>query len=306
MLHIPIKRFNVLGFCLFAAAGATLTSCSSLSQQPYDVDGIYNNSKIVVEDTHEKGKYYAEYFKEKTEDNEAFFTDVDNYSSNYNQPNGGWGDATTDTQIVYNFDNWGWGNPYWGWNNWGWGSPFWGWNNWGFGWGMGMGFGWGGAWGWNNWGWGNPYWGWGYPGVGFRNISRSNSYRALTSRQWAYNNRMATTNARGLRSSSLSNRNSFGRSTTFARENSRATRMAVSQERFQSNRNSFDRSRNTNNNFNTRTNRSNRIETNRMQRSTRPVYTPSSNSRMNSGGSFGGSRGGGSMGGGMRSGGGRR
>ncbi len=124
MLPNIFKRSNLIRFCLVTSSGLLLTACSGLNQKPYDVDGIYNNSKIVVEDTHEKGAYYSEYFKEKSQETDAYFTDVDNYTSNYNEPNGGWGDTTSETQLVYHYNNWGWGNPYLGWNNWGWGMGF--------------------------------------------------------------------------------------------------------------------------------------------------------------------------------------
>lgn len=303
MLPNIFKRSNLIRFYLVTSSGLLLTACSGLNQKPYDVDGIYNNSKIVVEDTHEKGTYYQEYFKEKSEETDAYFTDVENYSSNYNEANGGWGDATSETQLVYHYDNWGWGNPYWGWNNWGWGMGF----------GYGFGFGWGGGWGYPYYGWGGgwgyPYygggWGWGYNS--YRNISRSNSYRTLTSRQMAgaNGNRMVANNTRSLRGSSLSSsRNLNATNRTFARANTSLNRISTSQGMMRNTRTtSFDDNRTIRNNrFNTNT----RTNTNtRMERSTsRPTYTPSSNTRMNTGGSMGGSRGGGSMGGGMRSGGG--
>src|SRR5690606_37734897 len=103
MLLTIFNKAHLVRLSTLAFAGIVLTGCSGLNQKPYDVDGIYNNSKIVVEDTHEKGAYYTEYFKEKAEESEAYFTDVENYSSNYNEANGGWGDTTSDTQIVYNY-----------------------------------------------------------------------------------------------------------------------------------------------------------------------------------------------------------
>ncbi len=302
MLPNIFKRSNLIRFCLITSSGLLLTACSGLNQKPYDVDGIYNNSKIVVEDTHEKGAYYSEYFKEKSQEIDAYFTDVDNYTSNYNEPNGGWGDTTSETQLVYHYNNWGWGNPYLGWNNWGWGMGF----------GYGFGYGWGYPYyGWG--GWGYPYygggWGWGYNN--YRNISRSNSYRTLTTRQMAgaNGNRMVANNTRSLRGSTLnSSRNLNATNRTFARANSSLSRISTSNEMLRTNRtNSFDDNRTIRNErFNTRTTNT-RTSTNRIERSTtRPTYTPSSNTRMNTGGSMGGSRSSGSMGGGMRSGGGRR
>ncbi len=301
MLPNIFKRSNLIRFCLITSSGLLLTACSGLNQKPYDVDGIYNNSKIVVEDTHEKGAYYSEYFKEKSEETDAYFTDVDNYTSNYNEPNGGWGDTTSETQLVYHYNKWGWGNPYWGWGM-GFGYGF-GWGGWG-GWGYPY-YGWGG--------WGYPYygggWGWGYNN--YRNISRSNSYRTLTTRQMAgaNGNRMVANNTRSLRGSTLnSSRNLNATNRTFARANSSLSRISTSNEMLRTNRtNSFDDNRTIRNErFNTRTTNT-RTSTNRIERSTtRPTYTPSSNTRMNTGGSMGGSRSSGSMGGGMRSGGGRR
>ncbi len=302
MLPNIFKRSNLIRFCLITSSGLLLTACSGLNQKPYDVDGIYNNSKIVVEDTHEKGAYYSEYFKEKSQETDAYFTDVDNYTSNYNEPNGGWGDTTSETQLVYHYNNWGWGNPYLGWNNWGWGMGF----------GYGFGYGWGYPYyGWG--GWGYPYygggWGWGYNN--YRNISRSNSYRTLTTRQMAgaNGNRMVANNTRSLRGSTLnSSRNLNATNRTFARANSSLSRISTSNEMLRTNRtNSFDDNRTIRNErFNTRTTNT-RTSTNPIERSTtRPTYTPSSNTRMNTGGSMAGSRSSGSMGGGMRSGGGRR
>ena len=64
MLLTIFHKSRLIPIGVLAVAGITFSSCSSLSQQAYDVDGIYNNSKIVVEDTHEKSAYYTEYFKE--------------------------------------------------------------------------------------------------------------------------------------------------------------------------------------------------------------------------------------------------
>lgn len=308
MLPTILKKLNLIRFFLIASGGLLVTACAGLSQKPYDVDGIYNNSKIVVEDTHEKGAYYADYFKEKAEETDAYFTDVDNYTSNYNEANGGWGDTTSETQLVYNYpySYMGWGNSFWGWNDWSWGMGF----SYGFG-------GWGGGfWGSPYYGWGYPYYGygWGYPYYSYRNVSRSNSYRTLTSRQMANTNgnRLATNNTRSLRSNTANNGRNFNATNkTFARAGSSLNRISTAESTLRTTRiSSFDnnttiRSERLNNrNSNLRTTNS-RTNNNRVERATtRPTYTPSSNTRMNSG-STGGSRGG-SMGGGMRSGGGRR
>lgn len=299
MLPIIYKRFHLIRLGLIASVGISLTGCSSLNQKPYDVDGIYNNSKIVVEDTHEKGAYYAEYFKEKEEEANQYFTDVENYSSNYTQGNGAWGDTTSETQIVYNY-------PY---SYFGWGYPFGGWYD--SYWGFGFGYGWGGYWGY-------PYYGygWGYPyyGYGGRTLSRSNSYRTLTNRQLStasgrgMNN--SSLNSRSLRSSSLnSTRNSLKSDRTFSRANTSFNRMNAAESSLQTRRSTtFDDPKTTRNdrfNNSTRYNTT-RNSNSRIERSTsRPTFTPSSNTRMNSG-SMNSSRSSGSMGGGMRSGGGRR
>lgn len=301
MLLTIFHKSRLIPFGMLAVAGITFSSCSSLSQQAYDVDGIYNNSKIVVEDTHEKSAYYTEYFKELEGQNDEFFTDIDNYSSNY-QANGGWGDTTTETTILYNdlYSNWGWGYPYGGWY-----SSYWG-----------LGFGWSGYWGYPyyyGYGWGHPYYGygWGYPYYSYRNVSRSNSYRNMNSRMMrTTSNRLSTNNTRTLQRNAINN-SRLNTNKTFAREASTVTRMNAAQNQMQRRSdNSFDTSRRSEQ-FNNRSSsnrvNNNRVNTNRVQRNTttRPTSTPSS-TRMNSGGSFGGSRSSGSMGGGMRSGGGRR
>lgn len=293
MLSTIFKRLNLIRLSVGISAGLLVTACSSLNQKPYDVDGIYNNSKLVVEDTHEKGTYYADYFKEKAEESDAYFTDIDNYTSNYNQPNGGWGDTTSSTQIYYNYPNYmGWGGSYWGWNSW----------NWGMGYGFGFGYGWGGYWGYPYYGWGYPYYGYGNIYNLYRNTSRSNSYRMLNSRQLANSNapRMAPNTTRGL------NRNFNSSNKTLARANSSLNRISTSNTVLRNSRpTNFDdnttiRNQRFNTNNNTRTNSNMRIERN----TTRPTYTPSSSTRMNTGGGM--RSGGGSMGGGMRSGGGGR
>ena len=323
MLPLIFKQSNFIRFGLLTTVGITLTACSSLNQKPYDVDGIYNNSKIVVEDTYEKGAYYTEYFKESTAENEEIFTDIDNYASNYEEGNAGWGDVTSETQLVYDF---GWGHPMGGFYN----------SYWGYGYGMGgfwgapyygMGMGWGSLYygmGWGypyyGYGWGYPYYGWGSSYYGNRTLSRSNTHRALNNRNLALGNnsnrRMVTGN--GLRNSNAITSRNFNRTDrTFSRTSSNISRMQAA-DRSQAIQTGRTRVDNFNNNSrsnrldnNSRTNRidnstrTNRVNTRQIDRTSRPTYTPSSNTRMNSGGSFGGSRGG-SMGGGMRSGGGGR
>lgn len=303
MLPLIYKRFYLVRFGLMAATGIALTACSGLNQKPYDVDGIYNNSKIVVEDTHEKSAYYSEYFKQKEEEANQYFTDVENYSSNYNEGNGAWGDTTSETRIVYNYpySYFGFGYPYGGWyDSWGWGFGF----GWGFGWGYPY----------YGYGWGYPYygWGWGYPYYSGRTLSRSNSYRSLTSRQMALSNagRMNNnTGTRTLRNSSLNSaRNLVKTDRTFSRANTSFNRMNTSNTLQTRRATNFDTPatiRNERFNNNTRYNTTRNTGTRFERSTTRPVYTPAPTTRMNSG-SMGGSRGGGSVGGGMRTGGGGR
>src|SRR5690606_4509887 len=103
MLLTIFNKAHLVRLSIIASAGIALTACSNLNQKPYDVDLIYNNSKIVIEDTNEQSAYYIEYFKEKAQESTAYFTDVENYSSDYNEANGSWGDTTSATQIVYDY-----------------------------------------------------------------------------------------------------------------------------------------------------------------------------------------------------------
>ncbi|HLW62482.1 MAG TPA: hypothetical protein VKY33_03695 [Flavobacterium sp.] len=299
MLRTVFNKTQLLRLSLILSGIIMLTACSSLNQRPYDVDGIYNNSKIVVEDTHYKGEYYSEYFEEKTENSQEYFTDVDNYSSNYNQPYGGWGDTTSETEIVYNY-------PYY--NSFGWGYPYGGFygSNIHMGWSFGFGYGWGNYWGSPYYGWGYPYhygyYGWGYPYYYQRNISRNNSYRALSNRQLTgnYAGRTATMNNRNLRSSSLkSGRNTLTTDRTFSRVNSNVSRINAANQNLQTERSSrIDNSRtNRNTRINTNTNRNTNRNNNVRTQRTAPnrSYTPAPSTRMNTGSM--------NRGGGMRSGG---
>lgn len=300
MLLTIFNKARLLRLTLIVSGGIALSACSSLNQRPYDVDGIYNNSKIVVEDTHYHGEYYSEYFKEKTEDSQEYFTDVDNYTSGYNQAYGAWGDETSETYInhYYPYNNWfGWGYPYDGWGM-GYGMMGYGMMGWGYGFGWGYGMGWGGYWGYPY-----SYYGWGYPYYSHRNISRNNSHRALTSRQLTGSNvnRTATPNSRTLRSAAQNpGRNTLTTDRTFSRANSNANRINAANRNVQTRRATpVDNSRtNRNNQINTRnTNRNTNVRT--QQTAPNRSYTPAPSTRMNTGSM---SRGGG----GMRSGGGGR
>jgi|SRR5690554_546413 len=313
MLSRLFHKAHFLRLSLLISGGIVLTACSSLNQRPYDVDGIYNNSKIVVEPTHNNAKYYDDYFKEKSEDGQEYFTDVDNYSSGYNQAYGGWGDQTSETQIIYNYPHyadWGWGYPYGGWYG----------SNWG--WSLGFGYGWGNYCGYPNygWGWGYPYfggyhgyYGWGYPYYLQRNVSRNNSYRALSARSMSRTG-LSNTNSRNLRTNSLTTgRTTLNNNRTFSRVNSNVTRMNAANDAVQNRRSSrtetinrndriennrIDNTRNNNINRNTNRNNTNRNNTNvRSQQRSTPTrsFTPSPSTRMNSGSmrSSGGTRSGG-------------
>lgn len=306
MLLSIFNRTNLLRFGFLSATGIAFTACSGLNQQVYDVDGIYNNSKIVVEDTHENNAYYTAYFKDKSDEMNEYFTDIENYSSNYKQANGAWGDTTSETQIVYNY-------PY---SSFAWGGyPYYGGGYYDWGWSFGFG---GGYWGSPFYGWGYPYYGygfgypyygygWGAPYYGWSAVSRNNSYRALNARSINRNvaNRLNGSNVQRLqRNSFRSTRNALKPDRTFSRANSSLSRFSVSDHPQRNN--TINRSRTIRNdrfNNNTRFNNTNRNTNMRpQQRTSRPMYTPSS-PRMNTG-SMGGMRGG-SMGG-MRMGGGRR
>lgn len=296
MLSTLFHKAHLLRLSLILLTGIALTGCSSLSQHPYDVDGIYNNSKIVVEDTHNNADYYSDYFKEKSEDGQEYFTDVDNYSSGYNQTNGSWGDETSETHIIYNY-------PYYG--GWGWGYPYGGWYGSNWGWSFGFGYGWGNYWGYPYYasGWGYPYYGgyygWGYSYSHNRNVSRNNSYRALSTRPMTRTT-LSTTNDRNLRTHSLSTgRAALNNNRTFSRVNSNVNRMNAANETVQNRRST--RIENSNRNNRIETSRNSNINRNnnvRTQQHTTPsrTFTPSSSTRMNTGSmnrSSGGTRSGG-------------
>ena len=152
---------------------------------------VEKSTKQVQQPKQKKGdNTYAQYFGQKADEYQdilesEIFTDIDSYSSDvendsitetdltdyYNPENdyagyGGWGDNPSSVSInIYNsgFNNWG---GY----NYGWANPFWGWNNWGYG-GYGGHYGYGGyGWGWNRWNYWNHsgYAGWGgYAGYGY-------------------------------------------------------------------------------------------------------------------------------------------
>lgn len=287
MLLVNRNKLQLSFLGISSAIVFGLVSCSSLNQQPYDIDGVYYNSKIPVEKSHEKSTYYTEYFKELDESNDSFFTDIDSYSSNNYNANPGWGDDTSETYLHLNnsYMNWGWNMPYYyGYNN------FWGFNH-----GFGVFYGYPSYFGF---GWGYPYYygyyGWGFPYNSFRNISRSNVHRNI-------NNRSLVSNSRNLMNSSRSSNNLLRSSRTFANETTQRSRMGIIDN--QRRNNNIDR---LNNSSNSRINNSNRVNSNINRSSSRPTYTPSSsNARMNNTGSFGGSRSGG-MSSGMRTSTGRR
>ena len=212
----------------------SLTACSS-SRPYYDTDGIYNNRPVVVNDTNENSAYYEQYFKEKGQDAQEYFTDIENYSSYSSGKNyGGWGENTSNTNIyMYNDPNWGWGAP-WGWNGgWGYGGYFgWGWD---FGWGWGSPWGWYGGWygGWGSpwgWGWNN---GWGYPYYNNRYVSHSRNVRPMGRTVYSNNRGLST---RGVYTNNRTNTRVVPRK-TFSQPTGRIITNEANRSRFNNDRN---------------------------------------------------------------------
>lgn len=194
--NLPFLR-KIHLFSVFGILSTLVISCGSYQNTSYyDNDGVYGSyerpttevNNQYSEQNIESSNRYAQQFR-NMQDDYAYFTDVDEYTSqendtvvtvyknNYsnNQQYAGWGNNGGDVTVnYYNSGWWGWNNwysPYWGWG--GYYSPYyyggyygnWGWNSWyGPSWGLG--------WGWNswygsNWGWGgyyNPYYYGGYYG----------------------------------------------------------------------------------------------------------------------------------------------
>lgn len=205
----------------------------------YDRDGVYSDFQEQPQPTqvtpeNSSNNTYKEYFSSLQKENlkGEIFSDVeqyrnDSYNANdstvvYTKSYPEWGGNTSQTNINFYGNNWGWGwNQYWGWNT--------GWNwNIGLGWGSWYGpyYGWGWdpwyapyyGWGWNNW---YPY---GYTGYyqpahyGTRSFVRSN----YTQPSYNYNGVRTprSFNNSGTRNQNSGTRNSDGYSNGNIRQNS--------------------------------------------------------------------------------------
>lgn len=353
-IHNINKVIVVLGISLLVA------SCGTYEYVGYNNDGIYSevpsSQRVLtevqtVETVDSDAGYYKNYFQERKREVDAvvaqsdIFTDVDDYSSDYTQPQdtlamrtgySGWGQ--TNDVVNINFYNNGWNN--WGWDPWLWG-PGWGWNRWGVGWGT-----WGLGWGWNNWGWGigwngwgwdpwlpgpgwgwggfyGPGWGWG-PGWGVGGFyPYSNNIAFMGSRRGdAFAAGYGRNNTLG-RSANLNN-TAIGRRSSSALPANSNLRRTVEQNNLRRSGNTRMSTRNTINSRNGTLTRGNSTRANNTSRSSSRLgntsrssgstaTTRSSSSSRSSGGTMrsggssrGGSMGGGSRGGGSMGGGGRR
>ena len=293
-----LKHQKIVFYSLFGAL--FLTSCGSYHYVGMSDDGIYGSYEngdyveVINDDNAENvqgNSYYEDYFKGKateySDDNSSVFTDVDDYSGDYNNTENtseksyaGWG-QNNDAQVVINIQTrplnygLGWGYPFysnrWGWNNWGWnvGWNNWGWNNWG--WNVG----------WNNWGWN-----WGYQNFGFWDPYfysawqspygyAGNFYNNPYGRRYGtYINGYRNTGSRnlGYRSGSLSSRSALG---TVSRTRSTATRSA------NSSRNSYNTTRSTTTRS-VRNNNGTRTTTRTTRTTTQPTRSVRSSTRTTS------------------------
>ena len=321
--YISTKSLSV--FSLIGLVGLLVTSCGSYQNTSYyDRDGIYNSSRNNDNRvaTSASSQEYRNYFESRIEpinDSTEVFTDVDSYSSNYqneadyNTGYASWG-GNSDNITVNVYDN------NWGWNNWGyagWYGPGWGmgWNNWyGTSWGFGWGGWYGGGWGWNSW-YGYPY---GYGYGGWNNHYYHNNYAYSNGRRGqSYNDgrrnylSRSETSTRGSRN--YNNGTSVRRTNSTSVRNSNFTRNS----NFNSTRNSGTRNNNFNSTRNTtrynnsnaapsRNNNSNAAPTRTSSPSRNNNYSPAPTRSSGSSGGGGGRSGGSSGGGGGRSSGGRR
>jgi hypothetical protein len=222
-----------------------VTSCGSYQYVGVYEDGIYGDSETqdynvnTNNDVSENGSgnsYYSDYFKGKSNeyinDQEAIFTDVEDYDSSYSPNNtadnsyAGWG-QNSDSNVIINIQsrpNYGMG---WGWNNWGWNN--WGWNRRG----------------WNNWGW-NAGWNWGYPNyygywdpfyyngwnAPYWGVYGGGLYAPYRNQYVAYvngNRNNSLSRNSSYRSSSLSNRSALGTVSRVRRNNVQTTRTSTRQ-----------------------------------------------------------------------------
>ena len=127
--YFSTKSLSV--FSLIGLVGLLVTSCGSYQNSSYyDRDGIYNsnrnnNNQVANSASSQEYRNYFESRIEPINDSTEVFTDVENYSSNYQNEadyNNGYtswgGNPESITVNVYD-NNWGWGWNNWGWNNWG-------------------------------------------------------------------------------------------------------------------------------------------------------------------------------------------
>lgn len=294
-----------------------LVSCDTYQNVSYyDRDGIYsdfnqNNNETVASAQNSSSNQYKEYFSSLQENppKDEIFSDVEQYrSNNYSQNDStsvyktsyaDWGSNTSQTNINFYGNNWGWG-----WNN------YWGWNS---GWNWNIGLGWGSwydpyfNWGWNS--WYNPYWGWGwnswYPNNGYWGYYRPTYYGTrsgvrggIAQPTYSYNGARNSryNNGNGIRNTNIGVRSPQGYSTG-----------NVSQSSYQNPRNGNVRTPNTYNQqtYNPRPDytspRTSSPDNSRYNspRSSNSGYSPS----RSSGGYGGGGYGGGGYGGGRSSGG---
>jgi hypothetical protein len=273
-----------------------LSSCGSYQYAGYE-DDIYGSSERRVEYQEQRtdkeveqnnNTYYKNYFSEKSQELDAMaaeneiFTDIDSYEGSYAEddsmefnPSGyaGWGQENSQVTINVNagfgYNNWWWGQPFygygWGWNRWN------RWNRWNYG------------WGWNNWGYGgfydpfwcppyygyggygygyaySPYWNRGYYGGYYGNRYNGRSLAYNSGRRGSMLNRNLTTNRNtyslGRRSSTNNSNSSYNLSRRRSSTNSNST--------------GVNRPRRSNNNIGTRVNSPRRNNSSNNTRN----YTP--------------------------------
>ena len=151
---------------LAISAGMILASCSTQMGGYSETDGVYYDPNkdtlpegVVINQGNRVGEYYDFNDNSVIANNQE---NVNQYNNRYNDwdttSSSDWGSYTGTETNIYNYNNWGWGNP-WGWYGY---SPYWR-----TGFSIGMSWGWGGPWG----GWYggySPYWGaynpWGWYG----------------------------------------------------------------------------------------------------------------------------------------------
>ncbi len=163
MKKATIIRPSLLSIVTLSLLFISLISCGSSQSAYNENDGIYGSDKkekevVLVRDT--KSDYYQTYFSGESDQQEEYFTDIDEYNGyqetdtlyeeeQYNEGYGPWEYATGSPIInVYAGFGIGFGYGY----GYGWGYP---WYGYGYG------------YPWYGYGWGYPGYGWGYPGYGW-------------------------------------------------------------------------------------------------------------------------------------------